>query len=292
MNDCLVSINHAMSRQSERYHLMKNNPEWIERKRAHVRKYREKNRDKCNALTRDWIKRKKSEKLKAKEESRIGLELWRSRNCALAFQCCVAVMEFERQRKRQQKRQTHAEIIAAMTPEKLAKYRASNRERARTQHAMNQANPEWRKKKSEYHKARSKTEHAKQLARKVGIESHHRRYGKDAQFTIRHLLRSRIRGALGRGVCKSGNTQELIGCTYDQLRKHIESQFTRGMSWDNQGKWHIDHIIPCAAYDLTKPDRQRTCFNWQNLRPLWGTENARKADKITDGQECLPLSYV
>ena len=78
---------------------------------------------------------------------------------------------------------------------------------------------------------------------------------------------------------KSDRTLELVGCTIKELLNHIESQFDDKMSWDNYGRkgWHIDHIKPCAAFDLTKPEEQRKCFNYTNLQPLWWPDNFKKS---------------
>lgn len=85
------------------------------------------------------------------------------------------------------------------------------------------------------------------------------------------------------------NRSEMFGCTRDQLVKHIESQFVKGMTWYNQGRWHIDHIMPCSAFDLTNPEQVKVCFNWQNLRPIWAKKNLRKGKKITHPQLHLPI---
>ena len=55
-----------------------------------------------------------------------------------------------------------------------------------------------------------------------------------------------------------------------------------GMSWDNYGKWEIDHIRPCASFDLSKPEEQYKCFNYMNLQPLWEKENQTKTKKLVD----------
>ena len=78
---------------------------------------------------------------------------------------------------------------------------------------------------------------------------------------------------------KAKSTLELIGCSISELRAHIEAQFKPGMTWANHGKWHIDHIRPCASFNLTDPEQQRQCFNYKNLQPLWAEENLRKSDK-------------
>jgi hypothetical protein len=69
---------------------------------------------------------------------------------------------------------------------------------------------------------------------------------------------------------------EMVGCTVERLRAHLEAQFAPGMSWENYGEWQIDHIRPCASFDLSNPLQQRACFNFVNLRPLWKSDNASK----------------
>lgn len=99
------------------------------------------------------------------------------------------------------------------------------------------------------------------------------------QRQVAMRLRVRVINALkGKGAAKAANTMELIGCTVPELMAHLETQFTEGMTWENQGDWHIDHIRPCASFDLTVPEQQRQCFHWSNLQPLWANDNLAKAD--------------
>ena len=76
--------------------------------------------------------------------------------------------------------------------------------------------------------------------------------------------------------------EKLLGCTVSFFMKHIESQWKEGMTWDNYGYrgWHIDHIIPCSAFDLTKEEEQKKCFHYTNQQPLWAEENMKKGAKI------------
>lgn len=64
------------------------------------------------------------------------------------------------------------------------------------------------------------------------------------------------------------------------------------MTWENygrgKGKWHIDHVVPCSAFDLTKPAEVRKCFALSNLQPMWGRQNIQKSDK-TMKQALLPI---
>ncbi len=64
---------------------------------------------------------------------------------------------------------------------------------------------------------------------------------------------------------------------------HIESMFEPGMSWDNWGEWHIDHIRPLASFDLENAERLAEACHYTNLRPLWKVDNLRKGAKDTVG---------
>lgn len=75
-------------------------------------------------------------------------------------------------------------------------------------------------------------------------------------------------------------TRQLIGCTNDELRTHLEEQFTPGMYFYNYGDWEVDHITPIASFDFTKIQDQIKCFNYKNLQPLWKEDNMKKSDKI------------
>lgn len=101
----------------------------------------------------------------------------------------------------------------------------------------------------------------------------------DVDFKIRHNLRNRIIKVL-KGINKSETTLKLLGCSVKYLKQHLESTFQIGMTWDNYGKWHIDHIRPCASFDLSKESEQKKCFHYSNLQPLWAKENLSKKDKI------------
>jgi len=90
-------------------------------------------------------------------------------------------------------------------------------------------------------------------------------------------LRTRLSDAI-QGKQKSKKTLELLGCSVDFLKKHLESKFTEGMNWNNYGRfgWHIDHIKPCILFDLSKESEQQICFHYSNLQPLWWHDNLKK----------------
>jgi hypothetical protein len=97
---------------------------------------------------------------------------------------------------------------------------------------------------------------------------------------IARNLRNRMNLALS-GTNKVASTEELLGCSFDVFVEHLQSQFKNGMSWDNRGRtgWHIDHIRPCASFDLSDPDQQRQCFHYTNMQPLWAADNLSKGSK-------------
>lgn len=97
-------------------------------------------------------------------------------------------------------------------------------------------------------------------------------------FRLSCTLRNRLWVALKRqNAHKAERTFKLLGCSVKQLMKHLESKFIHGMTWNNYGAgWHVDHIKPCSAFDLTDPEQQKECFHYTNLQPLWARDNWSK----------------
>ena len=98
-------------------------------------------------------------------------------------------------------------------------------------------------------------------------------------WRIKNALSARIRDVVSGRVKKVAGTSELLGCSGEFLRQHLQQKFLPGMTWENYGVWHIDHKRPCASFDLTDPAQQRVCFHYSNLQPLWGVENMKKGAK-------------
>lgn len=125
-------------------------------------------------------------------------------------------------------------------------------------------------------------EYAKKNRTKLNVYQKNKYYN-DPSFRIAQTIRRRCVVAIKNGNAKKNNkTEELLGCTFEQAKKHIESLFLDGMNWNNYGKWHIDHIKPCALFDLTIESNQFMCFNYKNLQPLWAIDNLRKGAKYEE----------
>lgn len=106
-----------------------------------------------------------------------------------------------------------------------------------------------------------------------------KKYYEDINFRLTVLLRGRLWKAISR-ESKQSSSLVLLGCSIEELKIHLEKQFTKGMTWENYGKWHIDHIKPCCSFDLTDIEQQKICFHYANLQPLWAKDNIRKNGKI------------
>lgn len=106
----------------------------------------------------------------------------------------------------------------------------------------------------------------------------------DLGYRILRNLRGRIAIALGRARAgKATDTRMLLGCAIEHLCEHLQTKFRDGMTWENYGPlWHVDHIKPCALFDLSDPEQQRACFHWTNLQPLLAAENLRKGKSFVE----------
>jgi len=105
------------------------------------------------------------------------------------------------------------------------------------------------------------------------------RYKNNTNVKLAQVMRVRIRKCIKN---KSNSSFSLIGADIEIVKKYLESLFQDGMTWENHGMdgWHIDHIIPCAKFDLTDPEQQKKCFHYTNLQPLWAKDNLSKGGRV------------
>jgi hypothetical protein len=113
---------------------------------------------------------------------------------------------------------------------------------------------------------------------------HFNKKNTDINYVIKRSLRSSVNHLIkSQNYSKKMSILDTIGCDLDTLKKHLESTFAEGMTWNNYGKWQIDHIIPCAVFDLSDVEQQKICFNYKNLQALWKKDNLLKRDFLPNG---------
>ena len=109
-----------------------------------------------------------------------------------------------------------------------------------------------------------------------GIYQKHK-YKTDLTFRIKCILRSRVRKVC-KNIVKRGSGVSDLGCSVPEFRKYIESQFSEGMTWQNYGEWHLDHIVPLSKFNLQDRQQFLIACNYSNMQPMWSNDNLKKHD--------------
>jgi hypothetical protein len=150
----------------------------------------------------------------------------------------------------------------------------------------------WRKNNPEEYKKQNKIYWGKNKdiqtdKKKIWIENNRVKYNSywtnrkknDTEFKLLMGMRSRLCNYLKKlNIRKNNKTFDIVGCSPEFLKEHLETQFTDGMSWDNRSDWHIDHIIPLSSAK-TEDELYKLC-HYTNLQPLWAEDNLKKSNKI------------
>lgn len=183
-----------------------------------------------------------------------------------------------------------------VTRDYLDAYKAKRLESARARKAADpekyqrkylefaEKNKESERKRSREKMARKRAENKNDFKKKELRKKNARckeRAESDPVFAMKmRVLFSLNRAFKQNGLSKpeSGSSHDLLGCTWETLKDHMESQFTNGMSWGNRGEWHVDHIIPLST-GKTIDEVKRLC-HYSNLQPLWAVDNLKKGAKI------------
>jgi hypothetical protein len=140
-------------------------------------------------------------------------------------------------------------------------------------------------------------EKIKLIKQKYGVENRDKiakslakRRANNPIVRMANSMRRSIRRYLDAGQKGEMSSFEIIGCSKDNLRKHLESKFRDGMTWQNYGKhWHIDHIVPLISSKSVKQIK-RLC-HWTNLQPLTAFENISKGSKLVLPDESPELGF-
>jgi hypothetical protein len=148
---------------------------------------------------------------------------------------------------------------------------------------------------SERRKERAKVdeEYRKKINRKRVIRII-KKYKSDPIFNFKKKLRKRIGEAFkNKGFSKTSKTREILGAEWKVIKEYFEKRFQEGMTWENHGEWHIDHILPIST--ATSPEDVIRLNHYTNLQPLWAEDNIKKSDTLTPLgilKEHLPYSEV
>ena len=127
-------------------------------------------------------------------------------------------------------------------------------------------------------------EYGKQYRQRPEVKKHHnewkrKRYTEDKVVKVKKLIQCSLwHFCKSKGGTKTRRTEELLDYTVEELKEHLESLFKDGMTWENQGKWHIDHRIPQSYF--TEIDQLKECFALENLKPEWGKWNQSKGNRF------------
>lgn len=169
--------------------------------------------------------------------------------------------------------------------EKSKQWRSENKEYISTKHK------EWRAINGKEYDKKQWQQRKNDPAYKEYYNAYRREYDKlqrktNPHYKIKVNFMRRLREVI-HADSRALHTAELLGCSVEDFKSHLESQFDEKMSWENYSNtgWHIDHIVPCAYFDLTRKSHQRRCFHWSNMQPMWSVENITKRDSLTEQGE-------
>ena len=160
------------------------------------------------------------------------------------------------------------------------KYREANKER------INEYARKWKKYNKE--RVRGYRKKWREDNQEHQNQYHKQRRQEDPMYKLKCNLRSRTYKAFkNKGYSKNTKTQDMLGVDWEVAKQYIERQFKKGMNWENQGDWHIDHIIPLASANT--PERLKKLCHYTNLQPMWAVDNLIKSDSIIGQQTLLRI---
>lgn len=141
------------------------------------------------------------------------------------------------------------------------------------------SDPDFLIKRYAYRREYSRTDKGKRLNREYKAQKRK----EDIMFALKERLRCRVNICFKKnGWSKHAKTMLMLGAEWETVKAHIESLFQEGMTWDNRGEWHIDHIIPLAS--AKTPEEAEKLCHYSNLQPLWALDNLIKADSMPPAQ--------
>ena len=176
------------------------------------------------------------------------------------------------------------EINKEQAIQKKREYRINNKDKIQKMNKeyyekIKKQNPEYfieARKRSAIKRRSYAKKYNKENTQKIILRNKERRHN-DPCYRLSTNMTSHIYKAL-RSRKNGRKWEDLVGYTLNDLKLYLESQFKEGMTWDNYGKWHVDHIIPKVLfkYDTYDDKAFKECWALSNLQPLWKLENQLK----------------
>ena len=166
--------------------------------------------------------------------------------------------------------------------QKKAQHRKTARDKIRENNRMRyHNNANYRSRLKQRERERLLTPHGRAVRRRIHA-AYKLRHRDDPQYRVKRAMSARLHKAMARiGRPKSSQTMKYLGCSEEFLKTWLKAQFKFGMTWENYGTyWHIDHVIPCARFDLTDSRQQAAAFHYTNLQPLEAVKNASKGCRV------------
>lgn len=273
---------HKEKRLLEMRNRYKNNPNYFKLRRkkyylenkekviGQIADYREKNREVILQKKRDYQQRKRAEKLKQ-------IELFNSQlitvNYPDTYKVCTKCQSLKEIinnfNKKSRKDNEYRDVCKHCQSLYWIEYKNNNSQQLKD------------KQREIYYRNHGLTLEKKKAKRKtVAHQIWSKNYRGQSHVRIADSCRTRINTAIKLyNLNKTKHSIEYLGCDIDFLIEYLQSKFKEGMTWDNYGEWHIDHILPCCSFDLTKQEEVDKCFHYTNLQPLWAQDNLSKASK-------------
>lgn len=130
--------------------------------------------------------------------------------------------------------------------------------------------------------SRQRTRRHRELHKKELSEKHKFRMTNDIPYLLKKNLRNRFKQALKNNY-KAGSAVKLLGISIVEFKQYLEILFQPGMTWNNYGDWHIDHIFPLSGGDLADINFLKMVCHYTNLQPLWEKDNLSKGNTKLQG---------
>ena len=186
---------------------------------------------------------------------------------------CLKKINDDKQFKRKEKKEERKEYLKNWNLE----HKEEKKEYNKKYYQENKENPEFKDRRNTY--AKKYRENYPDRVRKCRYNNIKSRRQTDPLFKLTCNLRNLIKNSLTKqGYTKKSKTYEIIGIRFEDFKLYIESKFVEGMSWENYGEWHLDHIIPISS---AKNEKELILLNkYTNFQPLWAIDNIRKSNSL------------